>query len=190
MWSCGPRSNFSNVDDSLGKGLGRFLGQIVSDAALDDPVRVFAGEFPGIGTCVEMWCAVGVAFKRNGGHGDDRAFGKPLIQIAILWLAFSEAEPSAIIMNYDSDMIGIVEGRSRAIECRIIKIPLRRGELPNEFCKVMPVFVVAGTAAFGGEIKLVPPLKLSRWRQRHLAGFLATDQITTHGYHRLAALRP
>src|SRR6202140_1835600 len=54
----------------------------------------------------------------------------------------------------------------------------------------MPVFVVAGAAAFGGEIKLVPPLKLGLWRQRHLAGFLAADQITAHGDHGLAALWP
>jgi len=29
-----------DVDDSLGKGLRGFLGQVVPDAALDDPVRV------------------------------------------------------------------------------------------------------------------------------------------------------
>jgi len=132
----------------------------VPDAAIDGPVRIFAGEFPGIGIGVRMRCAVGVAFKRNGGHGDARAFGKPFIQIVIFGIAFSQAEPPAIIMNYDGDMIGVVERRSRAIERGIIKLPLRRGELPNEFCEVMPVFVVAGAAAFGGEIELVPPLKL------------------------------
>ena len=46
-----------------------------------------------------MWCAVGVAlernvaFERNGGHGDARAFGKPLVQIAISRLAFGQAAP-------------------------------------------------------------------------------------------------
>ena len=54
----------------------------------------------------------------------------------------------------------------------------------------MPVFVVAGPAAFGGEIILVPPLQLGLRRQRRLAGFLAADQITAHGDQRLAALRP
>ena len=51
-------------------------------------------------------------------------------------------------------------------------------------------FVVAGPAAFGGEIILVPPLELGLRRQRHLAGFLAADQIAAHGDQRLAALRP
>ena len=66
MWSCGRRSTFSNVDDSLGKGLRRFLGQIVSDAALDDPVRVFAGEFPGIGTTLKSKTSIIQRDKRNG----------------------------------------------------------------------------------------------------------------------------
>jgi hypothetical protein len=54
----------------------------------------------------------------------------------------------------------------------------------------VPVFVVADPAAFGGEIILVPPLKLGLRRQRRLAGFLAADQIAAHGDERLAAFRP
>ena len=102
------RSTFCDFDDRFGKGLRGFLRQIVPDAALDGPVRIFAGEFPGIGIGVRMRCAVGVAFKRNGGHGDARAFGKPPIQVVIFGIAFSQAEPPAIIMNYDGDMIGVV----------------------------------------------------------------------------------
>jgi hypothetical protein len=33
-----------DVDNSLGKSLGRFLRQVVPDAALDQPVLVFAAE--------------------------------------------------------------------------------------------------------------------------------------------------
>src|SRR5258707_488702 len=47
-----------DFNDSLGKGLRRFLRQIVPDAALDGPVRIFAREFPGIRTGVRVWCAV------------------------------------------------------------------------------------------------------------------------------------
>jgi hypothetical protein len=64
--------------DSLGKGLRGFLRQIVTDAAVDDPVYIFAGEFVGIGTAIRVWCIIGITFKGNGGHGDDRTFGKPL----------------------------------------------------------------------------------------------------------------
>jgi len=35
---------------------------------------------------------------------------------------------------------------------------------------------VAGAAALRRKIKLVPPIKLSLWRQRHLVGFTVADQ--------------
>src|SRR6202022_1008848 len=105
-----------------------------------------------------MWCTIGITFEGNGGHGDHRTFGKPLFQTVIFRLAFGQALPPAVIMDHDADMIRVVEGRSRAIERGIIEVPLRRGEMPNELCKVVPVFLVACAAAFRGEIKLVPPL--------------------------------
>src|SRR3979490_2157270 len=186
----GHRSAFGDFDDCFGKSLRGFLGQIVPDAALDEPVRIFAREFLGIGTGIRVWCTIGIAFKGNGGPGNDRAFGKPLFQIVIFRLAFSQAEPPAIIMDYDADVIRVVKGRSRAIERGIIEVPLRRSDLPDELGKIVPVFLVAGPAAFRGEIILVPPLQLSLWRQRHLVGFTAADQITAYGDEGLAALRP
>jgi hypothetical protein len=36
-------------------------------------------------------CSIGLSFKGNGRHGDDRAVGKPPFQIVIFRLAFSEA---------------------------------------------------------------------------------------------------
>ena len=159
------------------------------DAARDDPVRISAREFPGIGTGVRVWCTIGIAFKRNRGHGDVGTFGEPLFQLVILRLAFSQSEPPAIIMDHDADMIRIVEGRGAALERGIVEVPFGRSELPDEPGKVVPVFLVAGPAAFGGKVILVPPLELSLWRQRHLAGLLAADQIPTHGDEGLAALR-
>src|SRR2546427_5321827 len=93
-------------------------------------------------------------------------------------------------MDHYADVIRIVEGCCTALERGIIEAPLRRSDLPNEFRKVVPVFVVARPAAFGGKIILVPPFELSLWRQRHLPGFLAADQITAHGDERLAVFRP
>src|SRR5215212_6088864 len=179
-----------DFDDSFGKGLRGFLRQIVPNTARDDPVPIFAREFLGIGPGVRVGCSIGITFKGNGGHGDDRTFGKPLFQIVILWVAFSQAEPPAVIMDHDADVIRVVEGRCAAIERGIIEVPLRRSGLPNELGKVVAVCVVASPAAFGCEIILVPPLELSLWRQRHLVGFRAADQITTHGDHGLAALWP
>src|SRR5829696_7798580 len=104
-----------DFDDSFGKGLRGFLRQIVPNAALDDPVRIFAREFLGIGPGVRVGCTIGITFKGNGGHGDDRTFGKPLFQIVIFRFAFSQAEPPAVIMDHDADMIRGVEGRCAAI---------------------------------------------------------------------------
>jgi len=63
-------------------------------------------------------------------------------------------------MDHDIDVIRIVEGCCTAIERGILEAPLRRSDLPNELRKVVPVFVVAGSAAFGGEVILVPPFEL------------------------------
>ena len=113
-----------------------------------------------------------------------------LSRSAYFALAFGQCEPPPIIVDHDGDVIRIVEGRRAAIERRIIEVPLRRSKLPDELRKVVPVLVVACPAAFGGKVELVPPFELSLRGQRHLAGFLAADQITAHGHHGLAALGP
>ena len=101
------------------------------DAARDDPVRISAREFLGIGTGIRVWCPIGIAFKSNRGHGDVRTFGEPLFQLVIFRLAFSQSEPPAIIMDHDADMIRIVEGRGAALEGGIVEVPLWRSDLPN-----------------------------------------------------------
>jgi hypothetical protein len=159
-----------DIDDSLGKGLGRFLGQIVPDAARDDPVFIAAREFPDIGTDVRVKCPIGIVFQGNRGHGDVRKFGEPLFQLIVLRLAFSQSEPIAIKMDHDADMIRVVEGRGAALEGGLVEVPFGRGELPDEPGKVVPVLLVAGPAALGGKVILVPPLELSLWRQRQLVG--------------------
>ena len=54
----------------------------------------------------------------------------------------------------------------------------------------MPVFLVAGPAALGGKVKIVPPLELSLWRQRQLVGCPVGDKVPAHGDEGLAALWP
>lgn len=63
-------------------------------------------------------------------------------------------------MDHDVDVIGVVEGGCAAFERGVIEVPLRRGDLPNELREVMPVFVVTGAAALGGQVILVPPLSV------------------------------
>jgi hypothetical protein len=63
--------------------------------------------------------------KRDGGNRDHREFGQPLFQLGISRLAIGQAEPPAIVMNHDRDMIRVVEGRGAAPECGIVEVPLR-----------------------------------------------------------------
>src|SRR5690242_15875383 len=87
-------------------------------------------------------------------------------------------------------MIRIVEGGRTAIESSIVELPLRRSELPNESVEVVSVFFVTLASTLCSKIELIPPFELCFWRQWHLAGLLAADQITAHGHHSLASLRP
>ena len=105
-----------------------------------------AGEFLGVGTGVRVGCAIGITFKGDGGHGDDREFGKPLFQLVVFRLAFGQTEPPAVVMDHDGDVIRVVEGRRAAIERGIVELPLRRSDLPNELRELAPVFFVAERA--------------------------------------------
>src|ERR1051325_5634349 len=136
------RSVPADIDHPFGESLWGFLRQIVADAAFDKPVRIFAGKLPGVGTGLEMRCTVGIPFKRNGGHSDNRKFRKALLQIVILRFAFSQSEPPAVIMNDDAHVIRIVEGCCATLECGVVEFPFRRSDLPDELVKIMPVFVI------------------------------------------------
>src|SRR6266478_2523914 len=65
----GCRSIIIDFDDGLGKGQRGLLRKIVSDAALDSPVRILAREFPGIGT--------GVRMRRDGSDANGRDHTQP-----------------------------------------------------------------------------------------------------------------
>jgi hypothetical protein len=133
-----------------------------------------------MGAGVRMGGAVGVAFRGDGGYADHRPVGELLLQLLVVGLAVGQVEPPAVVVDHDLDVIGVVEGRRAAIEGGVVEVPLRRSGPPNELGEVAPVGVVPGPAAFGGEVVLVPPLQLGRWRQRKPAGLLAADQIPAH----------
>ena len=96
-----------DVDDSFGKGARSFLRQIVLDAALDDPVRISAREFLGIGIAVRVWRTICITFKGNGGHGDDRHWSSALggnggLGLAGDWVPREEDQPSAELTHAGS----------------------------------------------------------------------------------------
>src|SRR5258708_17935637 len=158
------RSGCGNVYERLREGLRRLLRQVVPDASGDVPVLVWPGEFVRVRLRVRMGRTVGVAFHRNGRGADDRALGQPLFEVGVFRLALGQAQPPTVVVGYDRDMIGVVERSGGAIKRGIIEIPLRRSELPDQLREVVPVFVIADPAAFGGKIKLVPPLQFGLWR--------------------------
>src|SRR5215510_8111154 len=137
-----------------------------------------------------MWSAVRVAFKRDRGHGYAWELGEPRLDRIVLRLSFGEPEAPPIVVDRNGDVIRIVEGSRRPIERGVIEIPLRRGALPDKLGKVSRVFFVAGPAALGGEVILVPPFELAFRRQRYAVQFLTADQIAAHGDERSTTLRP
>src|ERR1700733_4534393 len=113
------------VDDGFGESLRSLLRQVVPDAALDDPVLVLAGEFAGVGAGVRVRCAVGVPLQGDGGDGDSRKAGQLPLQVVVSRLSRGQAEPPAVIVDHDRDVVGIVEGGRAACECGVVKSPLR-----------------------------------------------------------------
>ena len=166
-----------DIDDGLGKGLGCFLRQIMPDTARDDPVRIAAREFAGIGAGVRVKCPIGIAFQGHRGHGDVRSLGEPLFQFVIVRLALGQPEPPAISMDHDADMIWIVEGRCAALEGGLVEVPFRRSELPDELRKVVPVFVVAGPAAFSSSLEQRINQLIGRLQERRC--LLVLDNLET-----------
>ena len=102
------------------------------DAALDQPVLVFTGELVGIGAGLQVRRAIGIPLHRDGRHGDDWEFGKPLFQGVELRLPLRETQPPTVVVNRDGYMIGMVEGGHAAIERGIVELPLRRGGFPDQ----------------------------------------------------------
>src|SRR5690348_13346693 len=99
-----------DVDDGLGEVLRGFLRQVVPDAARDGPVLVLARELVPVGGGLGVGCAVGVPFEGDRRDGDDRAGGEPPFEIVVAFLAVGQAEPPAVVVDHDGDVVGVVEG--------------------------------------------------------------------------------
>ncbi len=110
LLSRGARFRVSvHVDHGLSKGVWSFLRQIVPYPALEKARRIPARELLPVRTGFRMRRTVGIAFEGNGGHGDDRTPCQSLFELVVPRLALGEAETPSIVMNYDLDMIRVVE---------------------------------------------------------------------------------
>src|SRR5690242_8374623 len=114
-----------DVDDGLGEGLRGFLRQVVPDAAGDGPVLVLAGELVPVGGGFRVRCAVGVTFEGDRRNGDDRTRGQPPFEIVVSFLAVGQAEPPAVVVDHDGDVVSVVEGRGAPVEIRVTECPSR-----------------------------------------------------------------
>jgi hypothetical protein len=101
------------------------------DTTRDESVRVLVG----VGSGVRVWCTVGVTFKGDGRHSDDRSLGKSPLEVVVLLVASGQAQPPTVIVDDDADMIRVVQRCRAAIERRVIEIPLWRSCLPDELGK-------------------------------------------------------
>ena len=169
-----------NFDHGFGKSFRSFLRKIMSNATVNESVRILTREFFGVGTGIRMRRTIGITFKSNRWDGYNRACRKSSFEVIIFPFTFSEAKTPAVIVNHDGNVIRILKSSRAAIKGRIIEVPFRRSELPDELRKIVPILFVARAAALGSEVILIPPLKFSAWRQRHTTRRLAADQITTH----------
>ena len=72
-----------------------------------------------------MRCTVGIALHGDRRYADHWRLGKPSFEFLVFRLAGGEAEPPAIVMDHDGDVVRVVECGGAAIERGIIELPLR-----------------------------------------------------------------
>ena len=62
--------------------------------------------------------------------------GQAFFEIVVWRFALGEAEPPAILVEDDADMIRIIERCRGTVKGRIIEVPFRRSDLANELVEV------------------------------------------------------
>src|SRR4051812_2309796 len=74
-------SQLADIEHCLGEGLRRFLRQVVSDAARDQPMLVSARELLGVDAGVRVRGAVRIAFHRDRRNRDRWKGGERLFKV-------------------------------------------------------------------------------------------------------------
>src|ERR1700735_3101155 len=115
----GDRHRFSHdadFNDGFGESRGRLLRQIMADASRDEMMLVSARELFSVRTGLGVRCAIGIAFEGESGRGSVGDCRDVFGEIVIFRCAIREAEPPAVIVDYNRDMVWIVESCCAAIE--------------------------------------------------------------------------
>ena len=121
-----------HLDDGLGKGLGSFLRQVVTDTAVNEAVRILAGEFVGVGT--GFGCGAPLASPSSVMVGTPMTGNSASRLSSSSYFAFAvrQAEAPAVIVDRDADVIRVVEGGGAALERGVVEVPFRRGGAPDQ----------------------------------------------------------
>src|SRR5690606_8120986 len=96
------------IEDGICECLRCFLWEVMTDAALDRPVLILAGEFPCVRGAFGMWCAVCVAFEGNGWNRDGRTRRELRFKGVVPRFAGRRPDSPSIVMDDDVDVIWIV----------------------------------------------------------------------------------
>ena len=74
----------------------------------------------------------------------------------MLGVAFGEAQPPAVVVDHDADVVRVVEGCRGSIKDGIVIVPRRGVELPYELGEIATVRVQSRPGSFGSEVVLIP----------------------------------
>lgn len=169
------RSKRVHVNDCLGELTGSFLRQVVSDTTPEKPMFVWARKPLGVRCRLRMRRAVRVALESDGGHVNDGSARQPRFQVVESRLSLGQAEPPAVIVDHDIDMVRVVECGGTSVERRGAEIPFGGGGLPDQSGKVLAIFVVPGPAPVRGEVELIPSREFRLGRQWGLVRLQVAD---------------
>src|SRR5690606_23744852 len=114
------------IDDSTRECLRCFLREVMTDAALDWPVLILAGEFSCVRAAFGMWCVVCVAFKGNGWNRDGRTRRELRFKGVVPRFPWRGPDSPSIVVNDDVDVIWIVQRGGGEIERGLVEVPFWR----------------------------------------------------------------
>ena len=127
------RESAAAVDQIYDRGhkhLGFLLRKIMARARHDAVGASTAELRCGCSAIVRWDDPIRSSVQCNRGDRNRRQGRKAALQICVLRIADDKTEAMAIAMDYNIDIVGIVECRCRAVEGRIIEMPVWRPLLP------------------------------------------------------------
>ena len=104
--------------------------------------------------------AVGLAVQRHGRNGDRRLRRQLLLDVVVGRGARCEAEPMAVGVENDVDVVGVVEGEGCVGQDRFGEPPVRRVPGPDDPRDLSAVRGQARAATLGEEVVEVPETRL------------------------------